>query len=83
MATNETLVRETVLRPIFRIMDAHAAQEIREAYYKAVEGLQALADALETADVNQPQSAGALLDEHFIACEALDAMRRSVLGRIL
>ena len=47
MTKNET---ETALRTIFRNMDAHEAQEIREAYYKAVEGLRTLADALEIAD---------------------------------
>ncbi len=47
-------------------MDPHLAQEIREAYYKAVEGLRSLADTLEIADAqlsnkilvvhNQPRS---------------------------
>ena len=36
----------------FRTMDAHQAQEIREAYYKAIEGLRTLADALEIAAEN-------------------------------
>ena len=58
-------------------------QEIRDAYYKAVEGLRTLADALELADANQPEPAGPLIDKHLIACEALDAMKHSLLGRIL
>jgi hypothetical protein len=42
-----------------------------------------LADALEIADAQQPQTAGPLLTEHLYACEALDAMRNSMLGKIL
>ena len=74
---------EKILRQAFRTMDAHQAQEIREAYYKAIEGLRSLADALEIADAQQPQTAGPLLTEHLYACEALDAMRNSMLGKIL
>ena len=83
MTTNELKARETQLRKIFRHMDGHAAQEIREAYYKAVEGLTTLAEALEIADADQPEPAGELINEHLIACEALEAMKRSLLGRIL
>ena len=64
-------------------MDGNKYQEIREADYKAVEGLAVLAEALEIADARQPQSAGPLLDEHFIAIEAIEAMDKSLLGRIL
>ena len=74
---------ERNLRDIFRTMDAHRAQEIREAYYKAVEGLQTLAEALEIADAKQSPTAGPLLDEHFIAIEAVEAISKSLLGRIL
>lgn len=75
--------KQDQLRTIFRAMDAHRAQEIREAYYKAVEGLQTLAEALEIADAKQSPTAGPLLDEHFIAIKAVEAMSKSVLGRIL
>lgn len=75
--------KQDQLKTIFRTMDAHRAQEIREAYYKAVEGLQTLAEALEIADAKQSPTAGPLLDEHFIAIEAIEAMSKSVLGRIL
>jgi hypothetical protein len=64
-------------------MDPYQAQEIREAYYKAVEGLYALAEMLEIADAKQVQPAGPLLKEHFHAIEAIDAMKKSLLGRIL
>lgn len=71
------------LRAAFRAMDPHKAQEIRDAYYKAVEGLTTLAECLEIADAQQPQTAGPLLTEHFNAAEALDSMSRSKLGAIL
>lgn len=77
---------ETVkaLRETFRNMDAHQTQEIREAYYKAVEGLRSLADALEIADAKNPGPASDLMiGEHLLACEAIDAMNKSLLGRIL
>ena len=81
MTKHET---ETTLRTIFRNMDAHEAQEIREAYYKAVEGLRTLADALEIADTKAGEHAGGiLLTEHFHAVEAIDAMNKSELGRVL
>ncbi len=58
-------------------------KEIREAYYKAIEGLMTLSEALEIADAQQTPSAGPLLTEHFNAVQALDAMKNSRLGKIL
>lgn len=81
--TDEQKATEAALRQIFKTMDAHQAQEIREAYYKAIEGLMTLAEALEVADARQPETAGPLLTEHFHAVEALEAMRRSRLGAVL
>lgn len=75
--------KQEQLKQIFKTMKAHDAQKIRVAFYKAVEGLEALAEALEMADAAQPTTAGPLLDEHFIAIEAIDAMKKSLLGRIL
>ena len=83
MTTADKKANEKILRDAFRTMDPYQAQEIREAYYKAIEGLRTLADALEIADAQQPQSAGPLLTEHLYACDALDAMRNSQLGKIL
>ncbi|UUO05336.1 hypothetical protein M4951_18380 [Blastopirellula sp. J2-11] len=75
---------ETKLRDAFRAMDPHQAQEIREAYYKAIEGLRTLAETLEIADIPVGVTNGhALIEEHLIACEAIDAMKKSLLGRIL
>ena len=41
---------------IFRTMDGNRAQEIREAYYKTVEGLMTLARELELADADLADS---------------------------
>ncbi len=38
-ANNPHAATDATLRQIFKAMDAHQAQEIREAYYKAIEGL--------------------------------------------
>jgi hypothetical protein len=83
MSTDDNQSNERILRDAFRTMEPHQAQEIREAYYKAVEGLRTLADMLEVADANQPQTAGPLLIEHFHAIGAIDAMKGSLLGKIL
>jgi hypothetical protein len=83
MSTDDNQSNERILRDAFRTMEPHQAQEIREAYYKAVEGLRTLADMLEVADANQPQTAGPLLTEHFHAIGAIDAMKGSLLGKIL
>ena len=79
MTTNET-----ILRNAFRTMDAHQAQEIRDAYYKAIEGLRTLAETLEIEDAKNPGPASDLLmTEHLLACQALDAMKKSQLGLVL
>ncbi len=71
------------LRQIFRTMDGNRAQEIREAYYKAIEGLMTLARELELADADLADSPTPLLDEHMYAIEALEAMDKSQLGAVL
>jgi hypothetical protein len=79
MTTNEQ-----ALRVIFRNMNADDAQRIREAYYKASEGLRALADTLELADARMPAPGNELLiGEHLLACDALTTMKKSELGRVL
>ncbi|XZE36000.1 hypothetical protein SH501x_001550 [Pirellulaceae bacterium SH501] len=83
MTADEKKCNETILRDAFRKMDPYQAQEIREAYYKAIEGIHTLAEMLEIADAQQPQTAGPLLTEHFLAIEAIEAMRKSLLGKIL
>jgi hypothetical protein len=84
MTTSEKAERERILRDAFRSMDARQFQEIREAYYQAVEGLRSLAEALEIADVEVGElNDHALIEEHLLACMAMDAMKKSLLGRIL
>ena len=75
--------KQKQLRDLFKNMDPDRYQEIRDAYYKAIEGLQTLAEALEIADARQTETAGPLLDEHFIALEAVEAMSKSNLGAVL
>ncbi len=75
---------EKALREIFRQMNADDAQAIRDAYYKAVEGLRALADAVELADAHLAGPTNDhLMREHFLACDGLAVMRKSELGRVL
>ena len=79
----ERKATEASLRQIFKAMDPNQAQEIREAYYKAIEGLLTLSEALEVADSQQPVTAGPLLAEHLIATQSLNALKRSLLGAVL
>jgi hypothetical protein len=69
---------ETALKAAVKKMSGSDYQNVRESYYKAMEGLQALADALEAAGESE-----AVMAEHLIACNALQAMRASVLGKIV
>lgn len=84
MTDQNKTTRDQNLRDIFRKMDTHRAQEIREAYYKAVEGLSSLAESLEIGDAEMGSPHDhALIEEHLIACQAVEAMKASLLGRIL
>ena len=75
---------EKQLREIFKTMDAEQAQEIRESFYKAMEGLRGLADALEIGDAKRSGPTSELLiGEHLLAAEALSTMKKSELGRVL
>jgi hypothetical protein len=69
---------ETAMKTAVKKMSGSDQQNVREAYYKAMEGLQALADALESVGESD-----AVMAEHLIACNALQAMRASVLGKIV
>ena len=81
---NQHAATDATLRQIFKTMDAHQAQEIREAYYKAVEGLRTLASALELADseTSGPEIDD-LMNEHLLACQAMSIMNKSRLGAVL
>ena len=84
MPMNETQkARAEALAPLFRNMDAHTAQEIRESYYRIAENLRPLVNALEIADLDHGGPAGPLLEEHYIFCELLEKIDKSVLGAVL
>lgn len=72
--------RAKQMRQIFRTMDAHQAQAIREAYYKACDGLLELAAELAIA---ANCSEGILSDELRIALDAKAALDTSDLGAAL
>ncbi len=83
MATKNTTDHETRLRTAFKTMSGDDYQAIRDAYYKAVEGLRTLADALERVVAPTGDEVDPILAEHLIVCSALNAMDSSELGRIL
>ena len=83
MATKNTTDHETRLRAALKSMSSKDYQAIRDAYYKAVEGLQALAEILERVSEPTDNKVDPLLAEHLIACSAINAMDSSELGRIL
>ncbi len=72
-----------ILKEIFKQMDPRLAEEIRAAYYDAITSLRTLADALEVADAEEHDSNGPLLQEHYNAALALEAMNHSRLGSVL
>ena len=78
MAKNQAALSESI-----KNLDPADYQEIRDAYYKAVEGLQTLADALEMADAKAVSPAGPLMTEHFLAINAIETMNKSQLGRLV
>ena len=83
MASQTTTPHENTLREAFRQMNGDQYQQIREAYYKAVEGLQALAETLELAAPPAGAICESLIAEHLVACSAIETMNKSVLARIL
>ncbi|TWU38573.1 hypothetical protein [Novipirellula artificiosorum] len=84
MAMTETQkTRASELRTAMLTLDPEAYQEIRRSYYKIAEELRPLVDALEKADVDHGGPAGPLLEEHYIFCEMLDQLKKSVLGAVV
>lgn len=66
------------LRTLMQKLAPYRYQEIRESYYKAIEGLRTLREATEMADSSTP-----LLDEHIYAITALELMKHSQLGKVV
>jgi hypothetical protein len=68
---------EQAIRQAFNCMDQDKAQAIREAYYKAIEGLYGLeSELVGTVDP-------LLANEYAIAIKALSSLRQSQLGKVL
>lgn len=84
MTSSNQISQEQTLRNAIRQLNPEQYHAIRDAYYKAMEGLHALADVLETADLeNGKHNDHALLQEHLLACEAIEKMDKSLLGKIV
>ena len=86
MTNYETTLRED-LRELNQLPGLRV-DRIRNAYYKAIEGLQALVDNLEQGDLElanhrETDGGGPLISEHLIACAALEELEKSVLGKVL
>lgn len=79
----QKLIQASRLREAFKGMDPHQAQAIREAYYKAVEGLTVLTDLLQQAESSGIEFSGALVAESQIAAAAQIQLDKSTLGAVL
>ena len=72
------------LRKAIGKLPAADQQEIRTAYYDAITALRTLFVALEASDLDYCNAEGGILiEEHLIAVEAYDALRRSKIGAVL
>jgi hypothetical protein len=84
MTTTETGNSESRLREALQSLESHQTNNVREAYYKSIEGLYALVDSLEIAKSAAGQAGSdVLLEEYLSACAAMNIMTSSMLGRIL
>ncbi|TWU38638.1 hypothetical protein [Novipirellula artificiosorum] len=84
MAMTETQkTRAAALRTAMKKLDPATYQDIRESYYRIADNLRPLVDALEKADVDHGGPAGPLLEEHYIFCEMLDQLKKSILGAVV
>lgn len=81
----QKMARAAAITPAIRAMNGDAAYEMKEAYYKAAEGLTALRESLEALRVVAPVGAerdAVTLDLLFIS-RAEQEFDKSCLGRIL
>ena len=69
------------LRTAMQKLTPEAHQRIREAYYKMMEGLHALAEATE--ELAGDSETDPLLIEHMMACAAIEVLRKSRLGAVV
>jgi hypothetical protein len=83
MALNETQkTKAAALATEMKKLDAETYHEIRQSYYKIADELRPLVDALEKADAHLGPN-GPLLEEHYIFCEMLDQLNKSLLGAVV
>ena len=83
MALNETQkTKAAALATEMKKLDAETYQEIRQSYYKIADELRPLVDALEKAGTDLGPN-GPLLEEHYIFCEMLDRLNKSLLGAVV
>ncbi|XZE56672.1 hypothetical protein SH139x_002796 [Planctomycetaceae bacterium SH139] len=83
MALNETQkTKAAALATEMKKLDAETYQEIRQSYNKIADELRPLVDALEKADADLGPN-GPLLEEHYIFCEMLERLNKSLLGAVL
>ena len=83
MALNETQkTKAAALATEMKKLDAETFQEIRQSYYKIADELRPLAGALEKPDADLGPI-GPLLEEHYIFCEMLDRLNKSLLGAVV
>jgi hypothetical protein len=84
MAKNANAIdRTAALRTAMQNLDPATYQAIREDFYRIADNLKPLADALEKADAKQPQTAGPLLDEHYLYLQMYDLLNKSQLGAVV
>src|SRR5688572_1067140 len=74
---------EMALRAGLRRLSPDKAQAIKDAFYKAAEGLQSLADLLEHNADSVGDAEEAFIAAHLLACQGITAMNKTSLGKIL
>lgn len=81
---NDKATAAAALKKIFATMDAGDAQEVRQAYYKAAEGLLALYDALDKAmQAEVGPEAQALFDQQKLVIRSQIELNKMALGIVL
>jgi len=84
MAKNNTATdRTAALRTAMQNLDPATYQAIREDFYRIADNLKPLADALEKADAEQAETAGPILDEHYVFIQMYDLLCKSQLGGVV
>lgn len=75
-------VSDTALDAALSALDGDRYQEIRRSYWKVIEGLSVLQDALEIADSELPEPGGPLINAHLETVELRERMGSGVLRQL-